>query len=123
MQLSPSEADLSDISESYNMQLSPSEADLVWINGVRGQMVSLRLSRQKREFEESGCSLLASAAGPRAHIQNVTRGTVYFLYDKTTISPILKVASFALLVERRLNRKIQVRESAAQILIRPATDC
>ena len=32
------------------------------------------LSRQKREFEESGCSLLASDAGPRAHIENVTRG-------------------------------------------------
>jgi hypothetical protein len=33
------------------------------------------LSRQKREFQESGCSLLASDAGPRAHIENVTRGT------------------------------------------------
>jgi len=32
------------------------------------------LSRQKREFGESGCSLLESAAGPRADIQNVTRG-------------------------------------------------
>jgi len=31
------------------------------------------LSRQKREFGESGCSLLESAAGPRADIQNVTR--------------------------------------------------
>mgnify|MGYP003334527683 CR=1 FL=1 len=34
------------------------------------------LSRQKREFEESGCSLLASAVGPRADIENVTRGTI-----------------------------------------------
>jgi hypothetical protein len=34
-----------------------------------------RLSRQKREFEKSGCSLLASAAGSGADIENDTRGT------------------------------------------------
>jgi len=34
------------------------------------------LSRQKREFGESGCSLLESATGPHPHIENVTRGTV-----------------------------------------------
>ena len=49
------------------------------LNGLTlsGRARGLRLSRQKREFEESGCSLLESAAGPRADIQNVTRGTVY----------------------------------------------
>jgi hypothetical protein len=34
----------------------------------------LWLTRQKREFEESGCSLPASATGQRADIKNVTRG-------------------------------------------------
>jgi hypothetical protein len=51
------------------------------LNGLTlsGRARGLRLSRQKREFVESGCSLLESAAGPQPHIENVTRGKMLLL--------------------------------------------